>query len=118
MQINILKIMIEAYEKGINIQMSLGMASGKTTVMKIFKEYVRLKKENPNYKFDFSKLVIDSEMADFEIFEGPSTPINEIRFKCIPLEPRVSLADYYKIETESGPINNAMIEEVKKRLKK
>jgi hypothetical protein len=32
--------------------------------------------------------------------------------------PRVSLADYYKIETESGHITQAMTDEIRKRLKK
>lgn len=54
MQIAILKTMIEAYEKGSNVHLTLGMAAGKTTVMKIFNEYVRLKKANPSFRVEFN----------------------------------------------------------------
>ena len=53
MQIEMLKTMIESYEKGNRVDLIIGRAAGKTTVGKIFNEYVCHKKENPDYKIVF-----------------------------------------------------------------
>jgi tRNA A37 threonylcarbamoyladenosine biosynthesis protein TsaE len=56
MQVEMLKIMIEAYEKGKDVSIQMGLASGKTTIVKIFNEYKSHKKENPNYKIAFNSI--------------------------------------------------------------
>ncbi len=145
MQVNILKTMIEAYEKGINVQLALGMAAGKTTVMKIFNEYVRHKKENPDYKVSFSdigELLTKggrSVNAD-KVFIDDSNKKQPIDYKLIPnengfiyvwgtstfelsegdlkIEPLESFKFRCSSYDESGPITQAHTEEIRKRLKK
>lgn len=90
MQIYMLKTMIEAYEKGIDVSVRIGIASGKTTVMKIFNEYVRHKKENPGYKVSFTESGVN---ITFDTINVPNTDLDgTLRYK--------SIIDFGKIESE------------------
>ena len=108
-QIDMLKIMIEAYENGTNFQLIMGRAAGKTTVGKIFNEYVRHKKENPSYKVLFTESGVNIMFGtmNFELFDGKGLP-----------EPETPLIYRCEHHTESGPITEAHTEEIRKRLKK